>query len=269
MSVVSKRHRVTRRIRVPRIRCFLPVYTEASLSAKTLAALLAILAGSPGLGSAQSHQHSAADNHRERYSIPAVRVDQPPKIDGVLDDAVWKKAPLVEEFTQQEPREGAAASERTEVRVHLRRRRPAHRRPRVRRAAVGDRRHRDAARFRSSARRGQLPDHPRHLQRLAQRLHVRHHAARREARAADLRGRRRQQPRPDSSTPTSTATGTASGMSPPRITDDGWTAEIAIPLDHAPLRRRRRADVGHQLHAEHPPQERAGVLGADPEGVHA
>jgi hypothetical protein len=35
----------------------------------------------------------------------------------VLDDEVWKKAPLVEEFTQQEPREGAAASERTEVRV--------------------------------------------------------------------------------------------------------------------------------------------------------
>jgi hypothetical protein len=82
-----------------------------------LAALLAIFAGSPGLGLAQSHQHGAADNHRERYSIPAIRVDQPPKIDGVLDDEVWKKAPLVEEFTQQEPREGAAASERTEVRV--------------------------------------------------------------------------------------------------------------------------------------------------------
>jgi hypothetical protein len=82
-----------------------------------LAALLAILAGSPGLGLAQSHQHNAVDNHRERYSIPAIRVDQPPKIDGVLDDEVWKKAPLVEEFTQQEPREGAAASERTEVRV--------------------------------------------------------------------------------------------------------------------------------------------------------
>jgi Domain of unknown function (DUF5916)/Carbohydrate family 9 binding domain-like len=87
------------------------------LSAKTLAALLAILAGSPDLGFAQSHQHSPADNHRERYSIPAIRVDQAPKIDGVLDDEVWKKAPLVEEFTQQEPKEGTAASERTQVRV--------------------------------------------------------------------------------------------------------------------------------------------------------
>jgi hypothetical protein len=87
------------------------------LSAKTLAALLAILAGSPGFGFAQSHQHSASESQREHYSIPAVRVDQSPKIDGVLDDDVWKKAALVEEFTQQEPREGAAASERTEVRV--------------------------------------------------------------------------------------------------------------------------------------------------------
>ncbi len=85
------------------------MYIDRSLSAKTLVALLAILAGSPGIGRAQSHQHSAADNHRERYSIPAIRVDRPPKIDGVLDDEVWKKAPLVEAFTQQEPREGAAA----------------------------------------------------------------------------------------------------------------------------------------------------------------
>ena len=32
------------------------------MSAKTWAALLAILAGSPGLGFAQSHQHGAADS---------------------------------------------------------------------------------------------------------------------------------------------------------------------------------------------------------------
>jgi hypothetical protein len=87
------------------------------LPAKTLAAVLAILVGSPGLGSAQTHQHGASETHRERYSISAVRVDQAPKIDGVLDDEVWKKATLVEEFTQQEPREGAPATERTEVRV--------------------------------------------------------------------------------------------------------------------------------------------------------
>ena len=66
----------------------------------------------------QAHVHPAGDNStRERHSIPAVRVDQSPKIDGVLDDAVWQKAPLIDQFTQQEPREGAAATERTEVRV--------------------------------------------------------------------------------------------------------------------------------------------------------
>ena len=46
-----------------------------------------------------------------------MRADQAPKIDGVLDDAVWQKAPVIDQFTQQEPREGDTATERTEVRV--------------------------------------------------------------------------------------------------------------------------------------------------------
>ena len=87
------------------------------MSAKRLVAAVAFLAWSPGLGSAQTHQHTAAESHRERYILPAVRVDQSPKIDGVLDDQVWHKASLIDEFTQQEPREGAAATERAEVRV--------------------------------------------------------------------------------------------------------------------------------------------------------
>lgn len=67
---------------------------------------------------AQTHQHPmTGDSARDRYSIPAVRVDRSPKIDGVLDEAEWQRAPIVKEFTQQEPREGAPATERTEVRV--------------------------------------------------------------------------------------------------------------------------------------------------------
>ena len=67
---------------------------------------------------AQTHQHSiAGDSPRERYSIPAVRIDQSPRIDGALDDQIWQRAALVSEFTQQEPHEGDAATERTEVRV--------------------------------------------------------------------------------------------------------------------------------------------------------
>ncbi len=87
------------------------------MSAKILAVALAILAGSPGVGAAQTHQHSGLESHRERYTLAAVRVDQSPTIDGVLDDQVWQKASVVEEFTQQEPREGMPATERTEVRI--------------------------------------------------------------------------------------------------------------------------------------------------------
>jgi Domain of unknown function (DUF5916)/Carbohydrate family 9 binding domain-like len=80
----------------------------------TLAISLALSAGAH----AQTHVHTMpGDSPRDRYSIPAVRVDQSPKIDGVLDDPVWQRASLINEFVQQEPREGAAATERTEVRV--------------------------------------------------------------------------------------------------------------------------------------------------------
>ena len=54
---------------------------------------------------------------RERLSIQAVSAPQPPRIDGVLDEQAWAAAPMIDEFTQQEPRLGSAATERTEVRV--------------------------------------------------------------------------------------------------------------------------------------------------------
>ena len=44
-------------------------------------------------------------------------IDQPPLIDGVLDDEAWLQAPVIAEFRQKEPTEGEAASERTRVRV--------------------------------------------------------------------------------------------------------------------------------------------------------
>jgi hypothetical protein len=55
--------------------------------------------------------------NRELYQISAVRVEQGPVIDGILDDDVWQQAPIIGSFTQQEPIEGAPASEATEVRV--------------------------------------------------------------------------------------------------------------------------------------------------------
>lgn len=47
-------------------------------------------------------------------TIPAIRVDVPPVIDGWVNEAVWEKAFMVNEFQQREPNEGEPISERTE-----------------------------------------------------------------------------------------------------------------------------------------------------------
>ena len=58
---------------------------------------------------------SAQQENRQLYRVPAVRVEEGPTLDGVLDDAVWQQASVIDEFVQQEPQEGAPATERTEV----------------------------------------------------------------------------------------------------------------------------------------------------------
>jgi hypothetical protein len=47
----------------------------------------------------------------------ANRVDHPPKLDGTLDDPLWKQATVVSSFLQREPFEGQSPTERTEVRI--------------------------------------------------------------------------------------------------------------------------------------------------------
>jgi len=47
----------------------------------------------------------------------AVLIKAAPRIDGRLDDAVWKGAPAIDGFKQREPAEGADASETTTVRI--------------------------------------------------------------------------------------------------------------------------------------------------------
>jgi len=52
------------------------------------------------------------------YSIQPPSVGQrPPAIDGVLNDEAWRRAAVIDKFTQQEPVEGQPATERTEVRM--------------------------------------------------------------------------------------------------------------------------------------------------------
>ena len=45
----------------------------------------------------------------------ATRTDQPPRVDGKLDEALWSSLKPVDDFTQQRPKPGAAPSERTQV----------------------------------------------------------------------------------------------------------------------------------------------------------
>jgi hypothetical protein len=54
--------------------------------------------------------------HLDR-KMPAVRASGPIVLDGVLDEGSWQDAPVADGFLQAEPREGQAASEATEVRV--------------------------------------------------------------------------------------------------------------------------------------------------------
>ncbi len=77
--------------------------TYAALAA--MAAVLSPLAAQEG-----NHSHT-------NYRIPAVQVVRGPDVDGVLDDEVWSQAAVIDAFVQQEPDEGAAATERTEVRI--------------------------------------------------------------------------------------------------------------------------------------------------------
>lgn len=73
--------------------------------------LLFPLAPVAGLAQGMSSPNGAG-SMRE---LPAVRVDGPIRIDGVLDDAAWKQATAASGFTQSEPREGQPATEQTEV----------------------------------------------------------------------------------------------------------------------------------------------------------
>ena len=49
--------------------------------------------------------------------LSAVPVSEAPRLDGVLDEPLWKDAPRFDKFLQQVPDEGKPATERTQVRI--------------------------------------------------------------------------------------------------------------------------------------------------------
>ncbi|MHB8094256.1 MAG: carbohydrate binding family 9 domain-containing protein [Candidatus Aminicenantales bacterium] len=49
------------------------------------------------------------------FYVEAVLFDQAPKIDGLIDNPIWERGAIIDQFTQYEPTEGAAPSEKTIV----------------------------------------------------------------------------------------------------------------------------------------------------------
>ena len=62
-------------------------------------------------------QAEAETESAHRVATAARINGTPPKLDGVLDDDIWKTAPLHEGFRQHDPDEGKPASERTTFQV--------------------------------------------------------------------------------------------------------------------------------------------------------
>jgi hypothetical protein len=70
--------------------------------------LLAIIAAIPG--------GAAGQTEPPRAEVRAVRTMRPPVVDGRLNDEVWALAEPGSSFTQRDPDEGRAPTERTEIR---------------------------------------------------------------------------------------------------------------------------------------------------------
>ena len=71
------------------------------------------------------------DHDRVAPRAQAVWIDGEIQLDGRLDEDMWGTAPAMTEFTQREPNEGEAATQRTEVRFCVRRPEPLCRRSNV------------------------------------------------------------------------------------------------------------------------------------------
>ena len=90
------------------------------------AALICAAALVPASSFAQEHKHETPTAPKPAQPVPdrgerpaaiAQRVNEHVRLDGVLDEAAWATAPVIDQFVQQEPQEGEPATDRTEVRV--------------------------------------------------------------------------------------------------------------------------------------------------------
>lgn len=69
------------------------------------------------VGAAKCLCAQALDGINGSYRYAPIRVETGPTIDGDLAESVWQNAPVIDQFTQQEPATGSPATERTTIRV--------------------------------------------------------------------------------------------------------------------------------------------------------
>ena len=94
--------------------------TVRSKGGVTAVIVAAVLAGTSLFTPRAVQAQAGNDEPRPGAPFPAaraVRVDDPPVVDGRLDEEAWQSAEVLGNFIQRIPRDGAPGSEPTEVRV--------------------------------------------------------------------------------------------------------------------------------------------------------
>jgi Domain of unknown function (DUF5916)/Carbohydrate family 9 binding domain-like len=86
--------------------------TSSSLWKAAVCALCLVLVATPG----QSQPDSESSASGEK-SVRIQRASTPPVIDGVMNEEIWQRAPVIDDFHQVNPVEFAEPTERTEVRI--------------------------------------------------------------------------------------------------------------------------------------------------------
>src|SRR6266436_2583048 len=110
MTRIWRFERQLKRFRAPMFALSLTLFSVATQAQQPATSI------NPQPASSPSPTPLSQDSTGQRR-IQAVRISEAVKIDGLLDESAWALAQPATDFLQQQPSEGAAASERTEVRV--------------------------------------------------------------------------------------------------------------------------------------------------------
>lgn len=83
--------------------------------ALALASVAAAQDGTPGVPQSPVPPDVVSRDAAGRVTVRATRIEEPPRIDGVLDESVYRTLAPITDFTQQDPNEGQLATEPTLV----------------------------------------------------------------------------------------------------------------------------------------------------------